>query len=199
MTADAYPEDPRSLWQADGSGAGRPSTEELRARVQQLARITRRRNYGALIVCAIVLAVCVWWFLWIDDPIARIGSILTAAGIATIVFQVRANQRSEQAAARRASRMGETASVEFYRADLERQRDFHRGPWLWTRLLLLVPGPQMFFVGFARAHPEVAATIRLEAIAAAMLLVAAVPVNLWLANGYQRQIDQLNRFLKERP
>jgi hypothetical protein len=26
-----------------------------------------------------------------------------------------------------------------------------------------------------------------------------VPVNLWLANGYQRQIDQLNRFLKERP
>jgi hypothetical protein len=199
MTADAYPDDPRSLWQADGSGAGRLPAAELRTRIERLARITRRRNYGALIVCAIVLAVCVWWFLWIDNPIARIGSILTAIGIATIVFQVRANQLGEQMEARRASRMGETASVDFHRAELERQRDFHWGPWLWTRLLLLVPGPQMFFIGFARAHPEVAATIRLEAIAAAVFLVAAVPVNLWLANGYQRQIDQLNRFLKERP
>jgi hypothetical protein len=199
MTAEVYPDDPRSLWQADGSGAGRLSASELRARVQRLARTTRRRNYAALVVCGVVLAVCVWWFLWIDDPLARVGSVLTAVGVGTIVFQVRANQMSEQAAVRRASQMGETASVEFYRADLERQRDFHRGRWLWPRLLLLAPGPQILFVGFARAHPEVAATIRLEALAAAILLLAAVPVNLWLAHGYQRQLDQLNRFLKERP
>lgn len=199
MTADTRPIDPRDIWQADGTGAGRLSPGELRARIDRLARTTRRRNYGALVVCAIVLAICVWLFLWIGEPLARIGALLIVVGIGTIVFQVRANQGSEQAAVRRASQMGETASVEFYRADLERQRDFHSGRRLWTRLLLFAPGPLIFFAGFARAHPEVAGTIRLEAIAAVALLIAAVPLNLWLAHGYQRQLDQLNLLLKDRP
>lgn len=199
MTADTRPTDPRDIWQADGTGAGRLSPGELRARINRLARTTRCRNYGAFVVCAIVLAICVWLFLWIADPLARIGVLLIVVGIGTIVFQVRANEVNEQAAVRGASQMGGTASVDFLRADLERQRDFHRGRRLWTRLLLFAPGPQFFFVGFARAHPEVAGTIRVEAIAAVVLLLAAVPLNLWLARGYQRQLDELARLQEDRP
>jgi hypothetical protein len=197
MTADFRGGDSRDIWQADGSAAGRPTADEVRTRVEQLTRATRRRNFGAFAVSAVVLACCVWWFLWLDDPLARIGSILIVVGVGTIVFQVRANQISERTAVLRASRMGETTSVDFLRADLERQRDFHRGRQLWTRLLLFAPGALVFFAGFARAHPEVAGTIRLVACAAVILLLAAVPVNLWLAHGYQRQIDQLNQFIKE--
>jgi hypothetical protein len=197
MTTDTRQTDPRDIWQTDEAGAVRLSAGELRARIERLARTARRRNYGAFVVCAIVLAICVWLFMWIDDPLARIGALLIVVGTGTIVFQVRANQLNEQAAVRRASQMGGTASVDFLRADLERQRDFHRGRRLWTRLLLFAPGPQIFFVGFARAHPEVAGTIRLEAIAAVILLLAAVPANLWLARGYQRQLDELDRLQKE--
>jgi hypothetical protein len=199
MTTDTRPPDAREIWQTDADGALRLTADELRARIDRLARTTRRRNYGAFVVCAIVLAICVWLFMWIADPLARIGAVLIVVGTGTIVFQVRANQVSEQAAVRRTAQMGETASVDFLRADLERQRDFHRGRRLWTRLLLFAPGPQIFFVGFARAHPEVAGTIRLEAIAAVMLLLAAVPANLWLARGYQRQLDELDRLQEERP
>ena len=88
-------------------------------------------------------------------------------------------------------------TLAFHREELARQRDFHRGWRLWTRLLLLVPGPQLFFLGFSREHPEVATTILFVAIAALVLAIAAVPVNLQLARGYQRQLEELDRFERD--
>jgi hypothetical protein len=35
--------------------------------------------------------------------------------------------------------------VPFYRAELARQRDFHRGSWFWSRLVLFAPGPLVFW------------------------------------------------------
>ena len=194
MTMNGQQNDPRDLWQADAQGSGRVSAGDLQVRIERLARATRRRNIGGFVVCAVVLAICAWFFQWLNDPIARLGSVLTAIGVATLAFLLRRIQADEQDANRRASQMGATASIDFHRAELRRQRDFHRGAPLWFRVLLFVPGPQLLFLGFARAHPEVAATIRLIAIASVLMLVAAFPVNMWLARGYQRQIDQLSRF-----
>ena len=43
--------------------------------------------------------------------------------------------------------------IEFYRADLERQRQLWTGFRLWSRLVIGVPAACVFFLGFARAHP----------------------------------------------
>jgi hypothetical protein len=197
MTRDTGPTDPRGLWQTDTTAPLHLSAEELRARSERLARTTRRRNLGGLACCAIVFAGCIWWLVQVADPLARIGALLTVVGIGTLAFQLRSDQGSEQAAVRRATMMGGSASVDFHRGELERQRDFHSGRRLWTRLLMFAPGPLLFFAGFARAHPEVGGTIRLEALAFALFLLAAVPLNLRLARTYQRRLDELDRLQKE--
>ncbi len=197
MTTDAGQTDPRDIWQAHPADAFRISAGELQARVERLRRRTRRRNSIGLVVSGIVLAGCVWWLVQIADPLARVGAMLTMVGVGVMAFQLRASQGGERAAARRTALMGGTASADFYRGELERQRDFHRGRRFWTRLLLFAPGPVVFFAGFARAHPEVAGTIRLEALAFLLLVIAAVPLNLRLARGYQRQLDELDRLQKE--
>jgi hypothetical protein len=193
------PSDVRNVWQAEGAGAIGMSGSDLRARIDLLARQTRRRTIGGLVVCGLVLVSCIWWLTLLSDPLSRVGILLTAAGIGALAWQLFAGREGEQAARRRAAAMGGTPSVDFHRSELERQRDFHRGWRLWSRLLVFVPGPPLLFAGFARAHPEVAGTIRLEAIAAALLLLAAIPVNRWLGRRYQHQLDELNTLRKDRP
>ena len=65
-------------------------------------------------------------------------------------------------------------------------------------MLTFVPGPVLFLIGFAGAHPEVAETIRIEALVFGLLTVAAVPLNLWLASRYQRQINEIDRLEMEK-
>jgi peptidoglycan/LPS O-acetylase OafA/YrhL len=199
MSADTDPTGARELWQADRPDAPGLSAAELRHRVERLARTARVRNYGGLIVCGFVLAVCVWWFVDIDEPLARVGAVLTAVAVGLMAWQIGSNQWGEQAAARRAALMGATAWMDFHRGELERQRDFHRGRRLWTRLLVLLPSALVFLAGFAKAHPEVARTIWLEALVVVLLAAAAVPLNLRLARRYQRQLDELDRSYKEQP
>ena len=92
--------------------------------------------------------------------------------------------------------VGETDCTDFYRTELERQRDFHRGRWFWSRLLILLPGPLVFCVGFAQAHPEIALVIWLEFAAILILAAIAVPLNLGLARKYQRRIDALDAVMR---
>jgi hypothetical protein len=87
--------------------------------------------------------------------------------------------------------------IRFYRRELERQRDFHRGTWLWSRLLIFLPGPLLFCMGFARVHPDAATYIWLEFAAIVVLAGIAVPLNLRLARKYQSRIDSLDRSSKE--
>jgi hypothetical protein len=44
------------------------------------------------------------------------------------------------------------ASIVAFRTELERQRDFHRGTWFWSRLLILVPSYLLFVAGLAVAQ-----------------------------------------------
>jgi hypothetical protein len=57
--------------------------------------------------------------------------------------------------------------------------------------------PLVFFAGFAQAHPEIALPIRFETISCVFLIIAAIPVNRWMARRYQRQIDELSRLQEE--
>ena len=130
-------------------------------------------------------------------PLAETGAVLTAIAVAVLGWQLEANRRASAAAFTRSASAAGATTLAFHREELARQRDFHRGWRLWTRLLLLVPGPQLFFLGFSREHPEVATTILFVAVAALVLAIVAVPLNLHLARGYQRQLDELDRFERD--
>jgi hypothetical protein len=192
MKCDAPGDDLRRAWQAQAGAERRPTAEEVATMFSRLRRRTRRRNLAGLGVCALVGIVCLWWLSLVARPLAETGAVLTVLAVAVLGWQLHANRRAAAAAFSRPASAAGATTLAFHREELTRQRDFHRGWRLWTRLLLFVPGPQLFFAGFSREHPEVATTILFVAIAALVLLIAAVPVNLHLARGYQRQLDELD-------
>jgi len=197
MNSDVPGDDLRHAWQAQGSADRKPTTTELAVIVSRLRRKTQRRNLVGLGVCAVVAIVCVWWLSLVARPLAETGAVLTAIAVAVLGWQLQTNRRASGAAFTRSASAAAATTLTFHREELARQRDFHRGRRLWTRLLLLVAGPQLFFVGFSREHPEVATTMLFVAIAALVLAIVAVPLNLHLARGYQRQLDELDRFERD--
>lgn len=198
MTDEARSIDVQGLWQSQSTEGRRATPDEIRNLIERLNRKTRRRSYGGYIVCALVVIGCIWWLTLFDNPLQRIGTVLTIVGVVTLVYQLRSYGRGEKSATRRATEMGSMLLVQFYRKQLERQRDFHRGKRFWSRMLIFAPGPLLFLVGFARAHPEVAGQIRLQGIIFLALVAAAVPLNLWLARTYQRQLNELDRLGREK-
>lgn len=178
----------RDLWQGQDTNGFRMSTEEIRRTMEELEKKLGRRTRLGMLVSWSLIAMFALWSLAAKNAIQQTGALLTVAGVAYLAYQLRQNRfRGAPAEA-----LGTTASADYLRAELERQRDFHRGKTFWTRLLILIPGPLVFFAGFAKAHPEVIGMIRFEVITFVILTLAAIPVNLRLARGYQRQIDELD-------
>lgn len=64
--------------------------------------------------------------------------------------------------------------IRFYRAELERQRDFHRGKGVLSWLLPVLPGPILFNLGFALDRPKFAPLVALQM--AGFLILAAIVV-----------------------
>jgi hypothetical protein len=191
-------EDARNLWQSQKMEGFKMTAEEIHWGVERLDRKARRRNNAGYVVCLLVVAGAVWWLTLFHNPLQQIGSVLTIAGVGYMIWQLRSNARGEALARGGAGTLGATYSLEFHRSQLARQRDFHRGRRFWLRMLTFVPGPVLFLFGFARAHPEIAGSIRLNAIAFGALAFIAVPLNLWLASRYQRQIDEIDGFERDK-
>ena len=167
------------------------STDEIRQRIRALDARTRRRNIIGGGAAAIVFCACFWWLRLVPNTIGRIGAALTLIGSAYLLFQIVRNQLGSNA--RKTSEAGSTASVEFHRAELERQRDFHRGVRFWSRLFLFAPGPLLFMAGLALAAPKTKTIVMVEVLAFIWLSFAAIPRNRKAAAFYQRQIDELDR------
>ncbi len=181
----------RSAWQ-EGDGAKAISARELRQRIERLARRTRVRNVGGFAACALVLLSCVWWLTLVSDTVARTGAIMTVIGTSVLLWQLFIVRHGEHAATRRLAALGGMPTQAFHRAELERQRDFHRGWRLWFRMLALTPGPLVFMAGFARVNPRAAHMLTWEAAVVLVLAAIAIPLNLTLARRYQRQLQELD-------
>jgi hypothetical protein len=83
-----------------------------------------------------------------------------------------------------------TSALDFYRVQLERQRDLSRGVWWWY-LLPFAPGFLVLEIGQALAHPE-----RMSRIIVVSVVVMASGVGIYArsrraAARIQRRIDRL--------
>ena len=192
MANEFSSEDVRDVWQNQNSESFRMSLDEIRKKNERLDSRIRRRNVIGL---AIGFFEIVWFSIFVfivPNLVRRIGYFLLALGCGYMVYQLLLNQLQKRAAVIRAGEMGNTVSIEFYRAELERQRDFHRGSRFWSRLVMLALGPLVFF-GFAIAHPQSDRFLWLVVSALLLLLlIRAVPLNLRRARKYQAQINELN-------
>ncbi|HEV7428532.1 MAG TPA: hypothetical protein VGQ46_19420 [Thermoanaerobaculia bacterium] len=179
-----------ALWQAQNSGGFRMSSDDIRSRMALMNRKLRRRTFDGYLVCATLILFFGCWMIVGLNTLQMTGAVLTICGVGYLAWQIRDNRF-------RALPVDASDTVEHFRCELARQRDFHRGLRFWLRLLVFVPGPLVFFAGFAQAHPEVAGIIRFQTITFAVLATAAIPLNLWIARRYQRQIDALARLQEE--
>lgn len=159
-------------------------------------RKLRRFTIDMYLVCAVQIVFFIGLMFVGMNRLQTLGAVLTIIGVSYLAWQIRQN-RFRGAATGDA---GGTASLDHLRTELARQRDFHRGATFWSRMLVFVPGPLVFFAGFAQAqqaHPEVVRIIYFEIISFVVLLIAAIPLNLLKSRRYQRQIDQLARLQEE--
>jgi hypothetical protein len=196
MANDTQPDDVVTLWQAQGSDGFRMSTEEIRKRLDAMNRKLRRRNFDMYLVCSVLMAFFIGWMFVGMNSLQKVGAVLSIFGIGYLAWQIR-QSRFRGAAA---GQSGDTASLDHFRTELARQRDFHRGATFWSRMIAFAPGLLIFLVGFAQAqqaHPKVVRIIHFEIISCVFFIIAAIPLNYWMARRYQRQIDELSRLQEE--
>lgn len=184
-------DDVRKIWQDQPLEGMTMSLMQVHERIEKLSRIVRRRNLIGGFSCITVLLMFSYFFSVLNDPgerMERIGAALTAIAAGYIMYQlVSAKMKRQGAMAESQTR----ASVAFYRSELQRQRDFHQGMWLWSRMLIFAPGPGIFLVGMAEASPMGVRPAVIIGAIMAVLLFAAVPRNLRLAKQFQRELDAL--------
>lgn len=135
-------EDPLRVWQEQPVEGAAPPLEEIRRRAGKFESRIRNRNRREYIGAAVVLAAFTFYFFWFSDLLVRVGSVLIIAGTIYVVRQL--YRRSTPAAM--PAEFGLTASVEFYRSELVRQRDLLQSVWKWY-LAPFVPGMVMFSRG----------------------------------------------------
>ena len=191
MANEIPPDDVKALWQNQQPKEIRMSVDEIRKRAEQdRKRVHRRTLLGSAIAGALIACFVLALFV-LPNVVARIGSCLSIVACTYMAYQVH-------------RRRGETlswqptgvAGIHAYRTELERQRDFHRGRWFWSRLLICVPSYLLFLAGFAVAHPELAKVLAAIAAVAVVLAILAVPLQLKESKRYQGRIDELDALEK---
>lgn len=183
------PEDLITLWKELSKNPRRLSPDQLRREMEWLRTGLRRRSMVGYCAAFIVIAGFTALVFRFPNVLQRIGSILTVLGAGYLVLQLRMRR------AQIIPVTDEIDRVRFYRTELERQRDTHRGAWFWSRLMIFLAGPLIWLIGFAQARPKHVLFIWVEFAAVLMLAAIAVPLNLRLARRYQCRIDALDASL----
>jgi hypothetical protein len=184
------PTDVKTIWQNQSVEGTTMSLEEIKKKMGQLQKKVRRRNMVGGFGTLFLAVVCARFLFKAGNPIEGIAAGLLVIGAGYVGYQFLLIRKKPAAVIRENEPL---ASAMFYRIELERQRDFHRGLWLWSRLVMVVPGVVVLLIGRALEHPERIHRIRLNAAAFVVLAVLTVARQLRLARKYQREIDALER------
>lgn len=174
------------LWQVQPVDARTPSLDDIHRLAASVEAVVARRNRFGLLISAVEIFVFTGLWLAFPNHTQRIGCAWTVAGLLYMSRQLLQSSASSPAAD-----LGFARCVEFQRAELARQRDFHRGWWFWSRFVAFVPGPAIFGVGAMATFPDASIFIALVGGAYIVIALSAIPLNMKMANAYQRRIDQL--------
>ena len=189
MPSDYSPNELSRLWKELRTNPLQISPDQLQKQSEKLQKRVRLSAIVGGAAGLIVIAAFLIFFLEARNDLQRIGCVLTVLGSGLLLGQLKT--RSMQAR----PDVGRTDCTNFYRVELQRQRDFHRGKWFWTRLVTFLPGPMIYLWGGAQAQPELAPEIWRTFVMFLIVGAIAILLNLRLARKYQRRIDALDTML----
>jgi len=178
------PESIRELWQSQEGTSQPMPMEELRRRATAFETRVRRRNWREYAASLFVGAYCLW-MLYAPTPWhVRAGAVLSICGIIAVCVNIHRKGS--------ASLITDAAMVsrDWYRQELERQRDLLRGVWKWY-LGPMIPGLAMWFAGGLWDHPERWPRVVVSCGFATVLFVAIGKLNAHAARKLNKEIESL--------
>lgn len=177
------------LWREQPARPETFDVEALRRRAERFDRGVRRRNLREYVAAILVAAATIYFAVVRDEPVTRLGCLVTLAGTAIAVWQL---HRRTAVDMRDPVRLAAPLATH-YRDELCRQRDALRSVWLWY-LLPLLPGPELMLLGRHLAGHLPIAKVSDLAIFLLMPVVGLLVLllNLHGARRLQRRIDALD-------
>ena len=188
----------RSLWQSQTVAPFQMSPDALRQKMMQLNKQLKVRDSIVYVICLGETVVFTYVILAMPAPVTlKIGFFLVILAMGFFVGQIWLDRNNRKESRTTAAALGKTGSIDFYRVELVRQRNFHRGVWFWSRLMALLPGLLVCTIWAIVRYPTHPIGY---AMTAALLILR--PLAVWLNRKkslcYQRQIDALDA-LKQAP
>lgn len=194
MSCNDLPDDLKILWKEAGTSRPVFSADQLRQETEKMqARRRKERIVGGVAFSSGAVCYAIFFFYFYNNTLTRIGAILSALAFGYLVVHMLLER------ARAVPCTGETAGIHFYRAELERRRDWHR--WVVWRSPILAPPLILFDLGFAQIFgklaPFVAPMIWSGCLLGLVVLVVWAPIKHHrTARKYQERIDTLNAALR---
>ena len=183
MPNEPLPDDIRHVWQNQPVENTPMPLEEIRRKARQFEKRISRRNLREYIAGAAGIVIFTVYLFIFPNPVARAGSALIIAGGLGVLFQLYKRATPDTLP----EDLGLTASLEFHRRELVRQRDLLRSVWLWY-IGPFVPGIVVFGIG-VKPHRGTASWWN------AVPFLCISGVILWLnyraARGLDRQIAEI--------
>ncbi len=188
MKNDETEDDVRAAWRSQNEQTLIMPREELQRKVRRLEAKIAWRNAGEYGAAALIAAANIYYFLYFDSALLRIGSALIVAGVAYTVWQL---HRNGSAIALPPDAVAGT-SLDFLMMQLKRQRDLLRRIWSWY-LLPLFPGLIVFLLGLARLRSPSGATPALSEssiVHTAAACVVGFALIAWLNSAAARKLER---------
>jgi hypothetical protein len=169
----------QQIWQSQPVEGTKVSIEAIRLRAGKFERKIARRNLRETVAGVVVMS---------DEILQRITWGLFIAGLIWVIAQLHLKGAPRTPPAD----VGSATCVDFFRSELERQRDLVKNVWHWY-LAPLVPGYLALNAAWVFASPRVVSWTRLTLLDA---FFVAVFVGVWemnqrAARRLQRSIDGL--------
>ena len=183
----------RALWQRQPDTKFSMEPDDIQRKFSRLQARLRRRKYFAYVGCLGESVIFAWWLIFTAQPIVmRIGCLLIILGMNFVGGQIWLDIRDRQKALQNSSAAGHTNCVDFYRAELVRQRNFHRGIWFWSRLVALLPGLLLMGLWGTIHGTQDGGSALIVLIATPISAIVAVWLNYRLSRKLQQQIDAID-------
>jgi hypothetical protein len=147
MPNEPLPDDIRNVWQNQPVENKPMPLEEIRRKAWQFEKRVRRRNLREYIAGGAGIVIFTVYLFIFKSPTVRAGSALIIAAMLCVLYQIykRATPGTLPVD------LALTASLEFHRRELVRQRDLLRSVWLWY-VAPFVPGIVVFGTGVSPRH-----------------------------------------------
>jgi hypothetical protein len=196
MPCDELPDDLKIPWKEAGMHGQVFSPGQLRAEAEKL-RASLRRVYLIVSVgfstAVATYAFIIFNFHYFHNTLMLLGSSLALLAFGYLVIDTLAKR------ARALPDLGETDGLRFYRSELERKRDWHRG-LPWRLRMVLVP---LILVGFGAAQMLAKISTFLALVILSWAVFVLIVIGIWgpakhrrVARKYQDRINALDSAVK---